>query len=183
MPVGAASAIDAGGNLTLTSSGTPSQLSIRVLTSPGQNWTPLCSLQAIFPPKTLATGAAGAAVATQTSEASVARRAGTLGWVMVGSLPHATDELVHAPVDAEELHDGVEQAHGEQAPEPRHVDEPRHDEATMVAANGVDDAVGGILWGENRQQQPEAGLHPFEHARADVEGADDGGLDLAAQPA
>src|SRR5439155_7282547 len=99
------------------------------------------------------------------------------------SAPHAADEVVHAPVDTEELHDGVEQANGQEAPEPRDVDEPRHDEAAAVAADGVDDAVGGILRREDRQEQPEAGLHAFEHARADVERADDGRLDVAAEAA
>ena len=44
----------------------------------------------------------------------------------------ASDEIVHALVDTEELHQGVEHADREHPPEERRVDDPRHDESAAI---------------------------------------------------
>src|SRR5262245_35872083 len=56
--------IDAGGRVRFTSSGTPSQVSTRVVRLPWQYWTPLCSTQGMRPPKTELTTAARAVEAS-----------------------------------------------------------------------------------------------------------------------
>src|SRR5207244_281597 len=97
--------------------------------------------------------------------------------------PRPADEVVHAAVDAEELHQRVEHRDRKQPSEPGGVNEPRHHEPAAVTAHGTHDPVRGVLGREDGQQQAEARLHTREHAGADVKGADDRRLHAAAEPA
>src|SRR5207253_2642312 len=89
-------------------------------------------------------------------------------------LPGAPGELVHALVDAQELHRGVEERNGEEAGEEGGVDESRQDHACAVPLYRLDDPGDDVLRIHDREQQREARLHTGEHARRDVERTDDG---------
>ena len=98
-----------------------------------------------------------------------------------GAGVRAADEVVHALVDAEQLHEGVERAHGEEASEERRVHDPRHDEAAAIALDRPHDAIGRVVRVEDGKQPLEPRLHAAEHARRDVEGAHDGRADVASK--
>ncbi len=95
------------------------------------------------------------------------------------SFARTASKFVHAVTDAEERHQRVKPANGQQPARPGGINERGHKQPAPVLSYGIDDTSHHVLRVQDGQQPGRSRLDVVEHPRVGIRGAHHGSDDLA----